>query len=52
MRGLTVRLSVKRDGAQAEIQLGEEARFFPSDEALATWMAQADQGAAQVIYET
>jgi DNA polymerase-3 subunit alpha len=51
LRGLPVRLSVKRDGAQAEIQLGEDARFFPSDAALASWMAQADQGAAQVVYE-
>jgi DNA polymerase III subunit alpha len=35
----------------AELQLGDEAKFFPSDAALASWMAQADQGAAQIIYE-
>jgi DNA polymerase-3 subunit alpha len=51
VRGLPVRLALKRDGAQAEIQLGEDARFFPSDAALASWMAQADQGAAQIEYE-
>jgi DNA polymerase-3 subunit alpha len=51
-RGLPVRLALKREGAEAEIQLGEEARFFPSDAALASWMAQADQGAAQVVYES
>jgi DNA polymerase-3 subunit alpha len=50
-RGLPVRLAVKRDGAQAEIQLGEDARFFPSDAALASWMAQADQGLAQIVYD-
>ncbi|HEY8047537.1 MAG TPA: DNA polymerase III subunit alpha, partial [Ramlibacter sp.] len=51
-RGLPVRLALKRDGAEAEIQLGEDARFFPSDAALASWMAQADQGVAQVVYES
>jgi DNA polymerase III subunit alpha len=52
LRGLTVRLALKREGAQAEIQLGDEARFFPSDAALASWIAQADQGAAQIVYES
>ena len=51
VRGLGVRLSVKRDEAVAELQLGEEAKFFPSDAALASWMAQADQGQAQIVYE-
>jgi DNA polymerase-3 subunit alpha len=37
--------------AQAEIQLGDQAKFFPTDAALASWMAQADQGQAQVVYE-
>ena len=52
VRGLGVRLSVKREAAVAELQLGEEAKFFPSDAALASWMAQADQGSAQIVYET
>ena len=61
MRGLTVRLVVNRSpgddaqglaGASAELQLGEQARFFPSDAALAGWMAQADAGKAQIVYET
>jgi DNA polymerase-3 subunit alpha len=26
-------------------------KFFPSDAALASWMAQADQGQAQIVYE-
>jgi len=51
VRGLGVRLSVKRDAAVAELQLGEEAKFFPSDAALASWMAQAEQGRAQIVYE-
>ncbi len=56
VRGLNVRLSLLCDGgaegnALAELQLGEDAKFFPSDAALAGWMAQADQGKAQIIYE-
>ena len=35
----------------AQLQLGEQARFFPSDAALASWMAQADEGRALVVYE-
>jgi len=52
LRGLGVRFLVHRpQQAQAEIQLGEQAKFFPTDAALASWMAQADQGQAQVVYE-
>ncbi|MCM2253492.1 MAG: hypothetical protein NDJ19_14115, partial [Ramlibacter sp.] len=51
LRGLDVRLALRRDGAVAELQLGDAARFFPSDAALASWMAQAEEGAAQVVYE-
>jgi DNA polymerase-3 subunit alpha len=51
VRGLPVRLAVRRDLAVAELQLGEAARFFPSDAALASWMAQADQGVAQIVYD-
>jgi DNA polymerase-3 subunit alpha len=50
-RGLPVRLSLRRAGAAAEIQLGDAARFFPSNAALASWMAQADNGAACIVYE-
>jgi DNA polymerase-3 subunit alpha len=52
LRGLGVRFLVHRSQqAQAEIQLGDQAKFFPTDAALASWMAQADQGQAQVVYE-
>ena len=53
--GLPVRLLVERRGkevgALAQLELGEQARFFPSDAALASWMAQADEGRAVVVYE-
>ena len=51
VRGMDVRLRLLREGAKAEIQLGDNAKFFPSDAALASWMAQAHQGQAQIVYE-
>ncbi len=51
LQGLGVRLSLARGGAQVELQLGEKAKFFPTDAALASWMAQADAGRAAVVYE-
>lgn len=55
LRGLGVRLSLRRQGADiaaaAELQLGDDAKFYPSDAALAGWMAQADQGRAVIVYE-
>jgi DNA polymerase-3 subunit alpha len=51
LRGLSVRLSLRRDGVTAELQLGDAAKFYPTDAALASWMAQADKGLAQVVYE-
>jgi DNA polymerase-3 subunit alpha len=51
VRGLPVRLTLRRDSAQAELQLGDAAKFFPSDAALAGWMAQADGGSAQIVYD-
>ncbi|RYF74478.1 MAG: DNA polymerase III subunit alpha, partial [Comamonadaceae bacterium] len=49
--GLAVRLAMVRGGAQVELQLGESARFFPADAALASWMAQAEAGKAVIVYE-
>ena len=51
LRALSVRLSVKRSSATCELALGDNARFFPSDAALASWMAQADLGASRIVYE-
>jgi DNA polymerase-3 subunit alpha len=45
-----VRLVVERDAAEAELDLGEEGRFYPSDQALARWQA-ATRGQATVVYE-
>ena len=65
-RGMTVRLRVLRDalasnepqtatpafkGAVAELHLGESAKFFPTDTALAAWRGQAHQGQAMIMYE-
>ena len=50
-QGLAVRLTLARAGAQVELQLGEAARFFPTDAALASWTAQAEAGNAAVVYD-
>ena len=57
LRGLPVRLLIERrnpsgPGVMAQLELGDAAQFFPSDAALSSWMAQADEGRASVIYET
>jgi len=55
MRGLPVRLSVRRNAdfgvLEAPLALDERAKFFPTDAALASWMAQADAEMAQIVYE-
>ena len=55
LKGLPVRLKLERRGdtvaAAAELLLGEQAKFFPSDAALSSWIAQADQGKAEIVYE-
>jgi DNA polymerase-3 subunit alpha len=55
LRGLAVRLAVSRQAetgaASAELQLGDTARFFPSNAALAAWRVQAQQGKAEIVYE-
>ena len=38
-------------GVAAQLDLGDEAKFFPSDAALAGWIAQADEGRAMIVYE-
>jgi DNA polymerase-3 subunit alpha len=51
VRGLGVRVQVKLSGAEAELQLGDGSRFYPSDVALAGWRAQVEQGQAVIVYE-
>jgi DNA polymerase-3 subunit alpha len=55
VRGLPVRFALERRNedlaARAELALGDAAKFFPSDAALASWMAQAEQGQARIVYD-
>ena len=66
VRGLSVRFAVSREAsdasqgegpqgeavrATAELQLGEAAKFFPTDAALAGWRSQAHQGLCAIVYE-
>jgi DNA polymerase-3 subunit alpha len=50
-QGLTVRLRLERPRASAEIDLGDDGRFWPSDEAIARWRQVAHRGQAEVVYE-
>jgi DNA polymerase-3 subunit alpha len=38
-------------GVRVELVLGDAVRFFPSEAALASWRAQADQGQAVIAYD-
>ncbi len=51
VQGLPVRLRLQRPRAAAEIDLGDEARFWPCEEALARWRELAHGGQAEVVYE-
>ncbi|MBV8471025.1 MAG: DNA polymerase III subunit alpha [Burkholderiaceae bacterium] len=48
--GLALRLSIQREGAQAELDLGDASRFWPSDEALAR-LTGSTQGAGHIVFE-
>ena len=50
-QGLTVRLHLHRDSATGELDLGDAARFYPSDAALARWRAGASEGRAEIVYD-
>jgi len=51
VQGLPVRLRLQRPRAAAEIDLGDEARFWPCEEALARWREVAHGGQAEVVYD-
>ena len=51
VRGLPVRLQLLREGAQCELQLDDRALFFPTDAALASWMAQAHEQQAEIVFD-
>jgi DNA polymerase-3 subunit alpha len=50
-QGLTVRLQLDRAAASAELDLGDAARFYPTDAALDRWRAGAHHGQAVIVYE-
>ncbi|MEK8049189.1 DNA polymerase III subunit alpha [Ideonella sp. DXS22W] len=50
-QGLLLRLKLARPGAEAELDLGDAARIWPCDEALARVQALAGEGRAQIVYE-
>jgi DNA polymerase-3 subunit alpha len=50
-QGLPVRLALLRESASGELDLGESARFYPSEAALARWSSAAAHGRAIVVYE-
>jgi DNA polymerase-3 subunit alpha len=50
-RGLTVRLQLLRERASAELDLGDSARFYPTDAAIDRWRAGAHNGRAAVVYD-
>ena len=51
VQGLPVRLRLKRATVTAELDLGDDARFWPCDEALARWKSVAEGGRAAIVYE-
>jgi len=51
VQGLGVHLRLRRRAACAELDLGDDARFWPSDEALARWKSLAEGGVASIVYE-
>jgi DNA polymerase-3 subunit alpha len=54
-RGLGVRMALTCQGAEGsakvELQLGDQAKFYPSNAALASWWAQTAAGTAEIIYD-
>jgi len=51
LQGLPIRLHLQRAGVSTELDLGDEARFWPCDEALGRWRSLAHGGVATVVYE-
>ncbi len=49
--GLGVRVKVECDGAVGELDLGDQGRFWPADEALLAWRALAAEGQARIAYD-
>ena len=49
-QGLRVRLQLRRAGACAELDLGDDGRFWPSDEALHAWRGCAQDERIEIVY--
>jgi DNA polymerase-3 subunit alpha len=49
VQGLPIRLVLQRSTASGELDLGEAARFYPSDAALALWRSSSP-GDVQIVY--
>ncbi len=50
-QGLALRLQISLPAATAELDLGDDSRFWPTDEALARCNALAHGGRAAIVYE-
>jgi DNA polymerase III subunit alpha len=50
-QGLAIRFRLQRADVTAEIELGNDARFWPCDEALGRWRSIAQGGAASIVYD-
>ncbi len=51
IHGLGVRVKVRTGGAAAELDLGDQGRFWPSDDALARWKQIMPTQSPQVVYD-
>ncbi len=51
VHGLGVRVKVRTSVAAAELDLGDQGRFWPSDDALARWRQLLPAQAPQVVYD-
>ena len=51
VHGLGVRVKVRTASAAAELDLGDQGRFWPSDDALARWRQILPTQAPQVVYD-
>lgn len=49
--GLGLRIHLSRGGSQADIQLGTSTLFYPSNEALAEFASNAEEGRSYIVYD-
>lgn len=50
-QGVSVRLLITKSNSLGELDLGEEGRFFPTDDALQSWRKEAPQAEVSLVYE-